>query len=165
MLSLLDPEKQKRESAASAREAAKERSQLWRAMRRFPFQEPEFRSRRAASRAAFLLLLTASAIFGVMVGLVLVYSINLPQMAELERYRPSTTTDLYDVHGKIFGSFASERRIVVPYSEFPPVLRDAIFSIEDKNFESNGGINLIRVVGAAYRDIHSRRQSAGCVDI
>ena len=96
-----------------------------------------------------------------MVGLVLVYSINLPQMAELERYRPSTTTELYDIHGKVFGSFALERRIVVPYSEFPPVLRAAILSIEDKDFESNGGINLIRVVGAAYRDMHSDRKSQG----
>ncbi len=115
-------------------------------MRRFPFQEPEFRNRRIASRAALLLLLSASAVFGVMVGLLLVFSINLPQIAELERYRPSTTTDLYDIHGKVFGSFALERRIVVGYDDIPPVLREAILSIEDKDFEHNGGINLIRMV-------------------
>jgi penicillin-binding protein 1A len=103
----------------------------------------------------------ASAVFGVMVGLLLVYSINLPQMAELERYRPSTTTELYDIHGKVFGSFAQERRIVEPYSEFPPILRQAIFSIEDKDFESNAGLNLVRVVGAAYRDLHSHGKAQG----
>lgn len=112
-----------------------------------------------------LLLLAASALFGVMLGLMLVYSINLPQMAELERYRPSTTTELYDVHGKVFGSFALERRIVVPYSEFPPVLRQAIFSIEDKDFESNAGLNLVRVVGAAYQDLHSHGKSQGASTI
>jgi len=138
-----------------------ERSALWRAMRTFPFREPEGRSRRLAPRAAFLLLLSASAVFGVMVGLLLVYSINLPQMADLERYRPSTTTELYDIHGKVFGSFALERRVVVPYSEFPPVLRNAILSIEDKDFENNSGINLIRVVGAAWRDMHAGRRSQG----
>lgn len=137
------------------------RSALWRAMRRFPFREPEFRNRHLAARAGFLLLLAASALFGVMLGLMLVYSINLPQMAELERYRPSTTTELYDIHGKVFGSFALERRIVVPYSEFPPILRQAIFSIEDKDFESNAGLNLVRVVGAAYRDLHSHGKSQG----
>ncbi len=130
-------------------------------MRRFPFREPEFRNRHLAARAGFLLLLAASALFGVMLGLMLVYSINLPQMAELERYRPSTTTELYDIHGKVFGSFALERRIVVPYSEFPPILRQAIFSIEDKDFESNAGLNLVRVVGAAYRDLHSHGKSQG----
>jgi penicillin-binding protein 1A len=105
--------------------------------------------------------MAASAVFGVMVGLLLVYSINLPQMAELERYRPSTTTELYDIHGKVFGSFAQERRIVEPYSEFPPVLRQAIFSIEDKDFESNAGLNLVRVVGAAWRDLHSHGKAQG----
>ena len=130
-------------------------------MRRFPFREPEFHNRHLAARAALLLLLAASSLFGVMLGLMLVYSINLPQMAELERYRPSTTTELYDIHGKIFGSFALERRIVEPYSEFPPMLREAIFSIEDKDFEHNGGINLVRVVGAAYRDVHTHGKTQG----
>ena len=134
-------------------------------MRRFPFREPEFRNRHLAARAAVLLLLAASALFGVMLGLMLVFSINLPQMAELERYRPSTTTELYDVHGKAFGSFALERRIVVPYSEFPPVLRQAIFSIEDKDFESNAGLNLVRVVGAAYQDLHSHGKAQGASTI
>ena len=106
-------------------------------------------------------LLGASALFGVMLGLILVYSINLPQMTELERYRPSTTTDLYDIHGQVFGSFADERRVVVPYSEFPPVLRSAIFAIEDKDFEHNGGINLVRVAEAAYEDVHTHGKVQG----
>jgi penicillin-binding protein 1A len=134
---------------------------LWRAVRRFPFQDPDNRNRKLAARAALLALLAASALFGVMLGLILVYSINLPQMTELERYHPSTTTELYDVHGRVFGSFAQERRIVVPYSEFPPILREAIFSIEDKDFEHNSGINLIRVVKAAYEDVHTHGKVQG----
>ncbi len=151
------PRKQK----AAKLDAAERRSALWRAMRRFPFQDAEFHLKPFAAKAAFLALLSASALFGVMVGLILVYSINLPQMAELERYRPSTTTDLYDIHGRVFGSFAQERRIVVPYSEFPPVLRNAIFSIEDKDFETNGGLNLVRMVEAAYQDVHSHGKVQG----
>jgi penicillin-binding protein 1A len=134
---------------------------LWRAVRRFPFGEQDARRRHLTGRAAVVALLGASAIFGGMLGLVLVYSINLPQMTELERYRPSTTTDLYDIHGQIFGSFAQERRVVVPYSEFPEILRQAIFSIEDKDFEHNGGINLVRVVEAAYQDVHTHGKVQG----
>ena len=132
---------------------------LWRAVRRFPFAD--VRNRHLAARAGVLALLGASAIFGVMLGLILVYSINLPQMTDLERYRPSTTTDLYDIHGRVFGSFAQERRIVVPYSEFPDVLREAILSIEDKDFEHNGGINLVRVAAAAYEDVHTHGKVQG----
>ena len=103
----------------------------------------------------------ASAVFGAMCGLMLIYSINLPQMEDLARYRPSTTTELLDVHGKVFGSFALERRVVVPYADFPPVLREAIISIEDKSFESNWGVNLVRAVEAAYRDLHSNERAQG----
>jgi len=134
-------------------------------MRRFPVMEPAPGDPKLSRRAAFLMLLVACAVLGVMCTLVAVYTIAIPQMAELERYRPDTTTDLYDIHGKIFGSFALERRIVVPYSEFPPILRQAIFSIEDKNFETNGGINLVRVIGAAYADLHSDKRAQGASTI
>jgi penicillin-binding protein 1A len=156
-----NPTNAKNNERSKKKQAANARSALWRAVRLFPFRESEFRNRHIAARAAFLALLAASAIFGVMVGLLLVYSINLPQMAELERYRPSTTTELYDVHGKVVGSFALERRVVVPYSEFPPVLRQAILSIEDKDFETNGGLNLVRMVAAAYQDVHSHGKAQG----
>jgi penicillin-binding protein 1A len=70
-----------------------------------------------------------------------------------------------DVHGKVFGSFALERRVVVPYADFPPVLREAIISIEDKSFESNWGVNLVRAVEAAYRDLHSDQRAQGASTI
>ncbi len=47
-LSLLDPDKQKRQEAAETRKAAEERSQLWRAMRRFPFHIRKIFKRLAA---------------------------------------------------------------------------------------------------------------------
>ncbi len=99
------------------------------AWRRFldKFREPTYPTRKLAVRGAFFSLLIVSAVFGIMVGLMLVYSINMPQMDDLARYRPSTTTELYDIHGKIFGSFALERRVVVPYTEFPDLLKQAIF--------------------------------------
>jgi penicillin-binding protein 1A len=122
---------------------------------------PQYPTRKIAVRATFLLLLGMSSLVGVMAGLLVVYSIDLPQMDDLMRYRPNTTTELYDVHGKVFGSFALERRVTVPYTEIAPVLRQAILSIEDKSFESNWGVNLVRAVAAAWRDIHSRSRAQG----
>ncbi|WP_334266203.1 penicillin-binding protein 1A [Edaphobacter sp. HDX4] len=121
----------------------------------------EYPSRRRARLVTFYILLALSATFGAMCGLMLVYSIDLPEIDDLTRYRPNTTTELLDVHGRPFGSFALERRIVVPYSEFPPVLKQAILSIEDKSFESNWGVNLVRALGAAYRDLHSKGKAQG----
>ena len=127
----------------------------------FDLRRIEFRTRRMAAQTTFLALLALSAVFGVTCGLMLLYSVDLPQMEDLVRYRPNTTTELLDVHGKVFGSFALERRVVVPYEDFPPVLRQAIISIEDKSFESNWGVNLFRAVGAAWRDLHSSGRAQG----
>jgi len=98
---------------------------------------------------------------GSLSGLLLVYSVDLPQIQDLERYRPNTITELYDVHGRIFGSFALERRVVVGYDGFSPLLRQAVISIEDKNFESHWGVNTFRVIGAAYHDLSSKGRAQG----
>ena len=106
-------------------------------------------------------MLVLAAATGSLAGLTLVYSVDLPQIQELEQYRPSTTTDLYDRKGRIIGSFALERREVVGYDGFAPVLRQAVISIEDKNFESHWGINVFRVAGAAWHDIRSHGRAQG----
>ncbi len=122
---------------------------------------PEHRRRKLAGRSALAALLILAAATGSLAGLTLVYSVNLPQIQELEQYRPSTTTDLYDRKGRIIGSFALERREVVGYDGFAPVLRQAVISIEDKNFESHWGINVFRVAGAAWHDIRSHGRAQG----
>ncbi len=114
-----------------------------------------------AGSITFLALLALAVIAGSLTGLMLVYSVDLPQIADLEKYRPITSTDLLDVHGRVFGSFALERRIVVPYEALPPVLRQAVISIEDKNFESHWGVNVFRVLGAAYHDLTSNGRTQG----
>ena len=122
---------------------------------------PDYPSRRIAGRRTFLVLLGMSALFGATAGLAVVYSIDLPQMEDLAKYRPNTTTELLDVKGREIGSFALERRVVVPYTDIPPNLKNAILSIEDKHFESNWGINLARAVEAAYTDLHSHSRAQG----
>jgi penicillin-binding protein 1A len=101
------------------------------------------------------LLIVLAAAVGAAVGLILVYSTDLPQVEELERYRPSSVTELYDTHGRVIGTFALQRRVVASYDDYPQVLRDALTSIEDKDFYTHSGINIWRIAGAAYRDIES----------
>jgi penicillin-binding protein 1A len=91
----------------------------------------------------------------------LVFSADLPQITDLERYRPSTMTDLYDKKGRIIGSFALEKRIVINYDDFAPILRQAVISIEDKNFESHWGINVLRIAGALWHDLRSHGRAQG----
>ena len=121
----------------------------------------EHRRHKLASRSAIAALVLLAAITGSLAGLTLVYSVDLPQIQDLEQYRPSTITDLYDRKGRIIGSFALQRRHVVGYDDFAPVLRQAVISIEDKNFESHWGINVFRVAGAVWHDIRSHGRAQG----
>ena len=116
-------------------------------------QEIPAPSRRMAGRVGFLLLALMAAAVGALAGLLLVYSTDLPQIGELEHYRPSSITELYDDQGREIGSFALQRRVIVAYEDIPKVLRDAVISIEDKDFERHWGVDVWRVLGAAYRDI------------
>ncbi len=115
----------------------------------------EIAGRKLVGRVLFGLLVLVSALVGATAGLLLVYTTNLPQVEALEAYRPSSITELYDDQGRIIGSFALQRRVVAGYDDFAPVLRDALVSIEDKDFYRHSGINFWRIVGAAYRDIES----------
>ena len=134
------------------------RSQL---LRPEPVGAHVHRRRKLTGRYALAALLILAVITGSLAGLMLVYSVDLPQIHDLERYRPSTTTDLYDRKGRIIGSFALERREVVNYDDFAPMLRQAVISIEDKSFESHWGINVFRVAGAAWHDIRSHGRAQG----
>jgi len=117
--------------------------------------EVEIGGRRLVGRVLFGLLVLVSALVGATAGLLLVYTTDLPQVDALEAYRPSSITEIYDDHGRVIGSFALQRRVVATYDDYPPVLRDALVSIEDKDFYRHSGINFWRIVGAAYRDIAS----------
>ena len=122
---------------------------------------PTRKRRKLAGKLTLAALLALAVITGSLGGLMLVYSVDLPQIHDLERYHPSTTTELYDQKGRIIGSFALERRVVVNYDDYAPVLRQAVISIEDKSFESHWGINVLRVGGALWHDLRSHGRAQG----
>jgi penicillin-binding protein 1A len=116
---------------------------------------------RYASNLFFVFLIVIAAALGAGAGFLLVFSTDLPQVTELERYRPSTITELYDDQNRVIGQFALQRRVIDKYDDFPKVLRDAILSTEDKDFESHWGVDVWRVFGAAYRDVATGARAQG----
>src|SRR5664279_5591328 len=124
--------------------------------------EPRRASLKLVGNALFVLLIIVAAVAGAVAGLALVYSTDLPQVTELEHYRPSTITQLYDDQNRVIGQFALQRRVIDGYNDFPKVLRDALISTEDKEFEKHWGVDVWRVFGAASRDVmlESRAQGA-----
>jgi penicillin-binding protein 1A len=112
-------------------------------------------------RLAFSFLIICSIALGAAIGLLFVYSSDLPEIHALEDYRPVIVTELYADDGQSVGTFALQRRILITYAQIPPVLRDAIMSTEDQHFEQHWGVDFPRVLEAAWRDVVSRRPAEG----
>jgi penicillin-binding protein 1A len=112
-------------------------------------------------RLAFSFLVICSIALGAAIGLLFVYSSDLPEIHALEDYRPVIVTELYADDGQSIGTFALQRRILITYSQIPPVLRDAIITTEDQHFEQHWGVDFPRVLEAAWRDAINRRAAEG----
>jgi len=112
-------------------------------------------------RLAFSFLVICSIALGAAIGLLFVYSSDLPEIHALEDYRPVIVTELYADDGQSIGTFALQRRILITYGQIPTVLRDAIITTEDQHFEEHWGVDFPRVLEAAWRDVVSHRAAEG----
>ena len=112
-------------------------------------------------RLAFTFLLLCAIGVGAAVGLLFVYSSDLPEIRALEDYRPNVVTELYGDGGQMIGSFALQRRILVTYQQIPKVLKDAVLTTEDQHFEEHWGVDIPRVLQAASHDIAQHRLAEG----
>jgi penicillin-binding protein 1A len=112
-------------------------------------------------RLAFTFLLICAIAVGAAVGLLFVYTSDLPEIRALEDYRPNVVTELYGDDGQLVGSFALQRRILVTYSQIPKVLKDAVLTTEDQHFEEHWGVDIPRVLQAASHDIAQHRLAEG----
>src|SRR5580658_501374 len=123
------------------------------------------RGRKVVGRVAFILLLLASIAVGGLAGLLFVYSSDLPQIRALEDFQPDLVTELYADDGQIVGNFALQRRVLLTYEQFPPVLKDAILTTEDQHFDQHWGVDFTRVAGAAWKDLLAHRVVEGASTI
>jgi penicillin-binding protein 1A len=112
-------------------------------------------------RLAFTFLLICAIAVGAAIGLLFVYSSDLPGVRDLETYRPVIVTELYADDGQSVGTFALQRRILLTYNQIPQVLKDAVISTEDQHFEQHWGVDFPRVLEAAWRDVVSHRAAEG----
>ena len=112
-------------------------------------------------RLAFTFLLVCAIAVGAAVGLLFVYSSDLPEIRALQDYRPNVVTELYADDGQSIGTFALQRRILVTYQQIPKVLKDAVLTTEDQHFEEHWGVDIPRVLEAAWHDIAKHRLAEG----
>jgi len=116
---------------------------------------------RVARQAVLIGVFAATALLGSLSGVLFVYAEDLPQVSALDDYAPSTITRILGADGGVIGDFATQRRVVIGYEEISPLLRQAIMSAEDADFDSHVGFSLSRIIITAARDLMEMRLAAG----
>ena len=112
--------------------------------------------------AVILLALAAGGLTGIIAAYQLNYSQAASEVAALATYRPSIVTRIYADDGKtLIGEFALEKRIPLKYDEIPPVMKNAILAVEDARFYDHVGIDPIRIIGAAWKNLTSNHVEGG----
>ncbi len=99
--------------------------------------------------AAFLLACLGAV--GV-IGIFAYYSKGLPSTEELKNYYPKTTTRLYDANGGLLAEFATEKRVFVPITSIPDVVKQAFVAAEDQNFYKHSGVDVFSIFRAVIHN-------------
>lgn len=96
-------------------------------------------------------------IFGLFtaVGLMVYFSKDLPDHNQLNEYHPATMTRLYAADGELIEEYAKEKRVYIPISATPQIVRDAFIAAEDRNFFNHSGIDFPSIMRAAIQNIDS----------
>jgi penicillin-binding protein 1A len=97
---------------------------------------------RFARSAVVVALFVVAAGAGILSGVLFAYANDLPEISALDNYAPSTITRVYASDGRPIGDFAVQRRMVVPYEEIAPRLREAIIAAEDGDFQRHFGLSI-----------------------
>ena len=112
--------------------------------------------------AVLLLALAAGGLTGIIAAYELNYSRAANEVAALATYRPSVVTRVYADDGEtVIGEFALEKRIPLKYEEIPPVMKNAILAVEDARFYDHIGIDPIRIMGAAWKNLTTDKVEGG----
>jgi penicillin-binding protein 1A len=105
-------------------------------------------------RAILVLVLAGLAIgLGAVVGAYVAIKDNLPDVADIDTFRPKLITTVYAADGQIIKEFAEERRVEVAYDKLPKTLVNAIVATEDPSFFRHGGVDLRGILRAVVADV------------
>ncbi len=89
-------------------------------------------------------------------GVFYMYSRDLPSHDFLTTYAPKTISRIYSAEGRIMDEFATERRLFVPISDIPDLVKEAFISAEDKRFYTHNGYDVEGMLAALRDAIVSR---------
>ncbi len=81
------------------------------------------------------------------------FSADVPDVDGLRNYQPPGMSRVYAGDSRLLAELATERRIFVPITAIPTIVKQAFISAEDQNFYTHPGVDPLAIVRAAVFDL------------
>ncbi len=81
------------------------------------------------------------------------FAADLPDVDGLRSYQPPVMSRVYAGDARLMAELATERRIFVPYTAIPNIVKQAFVSAEDQNFWTHPGVDPLAIIRAGAFDL------------
>jgi len=93
-------------------------------------------------------------------GLFFYYAKDAPTL-DYKKLEDTRSSKMYAANGDMFLEIGEKKRETIEPNQIPPMLKQAIISIEDKRFEKHAGVDPIRIGGAAIANLKGTSKQGG----
>jgi penicillin-binding protein 1A len=100
-----------------------------------------------------LIVLLAGVAAGIIMGAFFALTHDLPQIRDLESFRPHAVTRIFSVNKVLLAEVYLEKRDPVPLKQIPLYLRAALVATEDRKFYKHSGVDVKGIARAIIKDI------------
>jgi penicillin-binding protein 1A len=114
------------------------------------------RGRPRLKRLRFLLILLAVLLLGLVsfvFGMFVAVASDLPSLTRFSQFKNAQSSVLLDDLGHPIGLVSQQNRVIVTPEEIPPIVKEAVISIEDKRFRTNSGVDIRGIARAFVQDV------------
>jgi penicillin-binding protein 1A len=107
-------------------------------------------------KTIFLLIFLGAFIGSISIlGIFVYFGKDLPDYTQLANYDPPVVTRIHAADGKLFGEYATERRVFIPIQSIPSHIIRTFLAAEDRNFYSHVGLDWMGLLRATIHNITS----------
>jgi penicillin-binding protein 1A len=126
------------------------------------------RMQRRMKRLRFAVILLLALMLGLVsfvFGMFMAVASDLPPLEDSQQYNNARNSVLLDYRDRPIAILSKQSQILVTASQIPPIVKEAVISIEDKRFMTNSGIDLRSIARAFLEDILHQQAVQGASTI
>src|SRR5580700_1954381 len=127
------------------------------------------REMRGIARIIGFIFATGTLVFvvaaAILAGVIWKYEQDLPDYTLLQNYEPPVMTRVHAEDGSLLAEYSHERRLYLPSSAIPPLVKEAFISAEDKNFYIHRGFDPEGILRAGFVFLQGSKRVQGASTI